>query len=161
MTYDAIINGATGVLFWGVHTLKPDDQLWKDLKGVASELKSIYNLLTCPFVLLPEWINVDTGQNENHIKCLIKLIDKKTYVFALNTRDKPIKNVTFNLVRRGGEPTLKNVKVLLEEREISFKEDISWTDDFEGYFVFLDVYYLGCGYVHVRGVVAYIEPVAG
>ena len=41
MAYDAIVHGAKAVLYWGVHVLKPDDQLWTDLLKVSRELRAL------------------------------------------------------------------------------------------------------------------------
>lgn len=41
MAYNAIVHGAKAVLYWGVHVLKPEDQLWTDLLAVARELRAL------------------------------------------------------------------------------------------------------------------------
>ena len=46
MTFDAIINGAGGVIYWGLPYLPEDDPMWESLKSVASELDELLPLLT-------------------------------------------------------------------------------------------------------------------
>ena len=46
MTFDAIINGATGVIYWGAPYLPKNDSTWESLKKVASELRSLEAVLT-------------------------------------------------------------------------------------------------------------------
>ncbi len=47
MTFDAIINGATGVIYWGAPFIAKDDTAtWESLKRVAAELHSLQPALT-------------------------------------------------------------------------------------------------------------------
>jgi hypothetical protein len=47
MTFDAIINGATGVIYWGAPFIaKEDNATWDSLKRVATELQSLQPALT-------------------------------------------------------------------------------------------------------------------
>ena len=46
MTFDAIINGCTGVLYYGTGVLESDSQYWADLRKVASEVNE----------LMPAWL---------------------------------------------------------------------------------------------------------
>jgi hypothetical protein len=46
MTFDAIINGAGGVIYWGLPYLPEGDPMWESLKSVASELDEILPILT-------------------------------------------------------------------------------------------------------------------
>ncbi len=41
MAYNAIVHGAQAVLYWGVHVLEPEDQLWTDLLKVSRELRAL------------------------------------------------------------------------------------------------------------------------
>jgi hypothetical protein len=136
MSYDAIVNGATGLLWWGVRNTKVEAnaKLWSDLKAMASELRKYYSLWTCPFELVPEKLNITVGGSEikdNPVHCLIKLTGNKVYILAVNTRNEPLKDVTFSVARQGGH--LTKVKVLPEERELAATNKTSWTDQIEGY----------------------------
>jgi hypothetical protein len=135
MYYDAIVHGATGILIWGVRSTKTEHgaQIWKDLKTMASELRDNYSVWTCPFELLPEKLKVSLGDNstqENPVRWMIKLVDDKVVILAVNTRNVPLKNVTFSTIQGG---VLSKVKVLTENRDVQVANKNSWTDNFEGY----------------------------
>jgi len=46
MTFDAIINGAGGVIYWGAPFLLKEDGTWESLKSVATELHELQPVLT-------------------------------------------------------------------------------------------------------------------
>jgi hypothetical protein len=46
MTFDGIINGAGGVIYWGAPYLTKNDGTWESLKSVAAELHEIRPILT-------------------------------------------------------------------------------------------------------------------
>jgi hypothetical protein len=48
MAYDAIIAGASGVLYWGCHTTPRPSPFWSDLKAVVSELSALRPVLEAP-----------------------------------------------------------------------------------------------------------------
>ena len=147
MAYDAIVHGATGLLWYGpFSTQSPANaEFWSNLKAMASELQEIYPILTCPSELVPEKlkITVDGYRQGNPVQCLIKLLDDRVVVLAVNTRSEPIEKVTFSVLE-GNDGQLTQVNVLTEERQIPVADHISWTDSFEGYGVHLyetDIYY--------------------
>jgi hypothetical protein len=135
MTYDAIVHGATGILFWGLRSTQDavHAQLWKDLKSIATELKSNYDVWTCPFEMMTDKIGISYGDTTqaNTIHCLLKLLDNRVVLLAVNTRRVPLKNVNFSVSKGGGVVT--KVNVLNENRKIEVKENKSWTDQFEPY----------------------------
>jgi hypothetical protein len=147
MTYDAIVHGATGILWWGVRNTKTDlnARLWNDLKAMASELRKYYSLWTCPFELVPEKLSISVQgmhRNENPVHYLIKLTGNKVYILAVNTRNAPLDNVRFSVA--GDRGVLTKVKVLTEGRDLPVLENTSWTDQFEGYGVHIyetDIYF--------------------
>lgn len=48
MAYDALLHGATGVLYWGCHTLRADAGHWVALKALAAELAALAPALQAP-----------------------------------------------------------------------------------------------------------------
>ena len=147
MVYDAIIQGATGIIWYGPFTTESEvyAQLWKDIKHMASELRELTPIVTCPFELVPEKLILKTEgyAQENPIKWRIKLLDNKVFVLAVNTRPEPIGPVTFSLLD-DAEAGLTTVKGLFEDRDIPVENNMSWTDHFEGYGVHVyetDIYY--------------------
>jgi len=131
MVYDAIVNGATGILFWGVHKYTTDSKIWKNLKSMATELNSIYELLTCPLRIRYNEIKADNDQ----IKLMVKYLGGNVYILAVNERNTPTKQVRFTT--GDGDSRLSKVEVLFENRTISPGADKSWSDDFAGYDVHL------------------------
>ncbi len=148
MTYDAIVHGATGLMWYGPFDTKSDDlhaEFWENLKNMASELQEMYDVLTCPFELVTEKLIIKTEHytDDNPVKWLIKLVNDKVYVIAVNTRPEPTGEVTISLLD-DREAYVSNVKVLFENREADVTENFSWTDEFEGYGVHIyetDIYY--------------------
>ena len=41
MAYDAIVAGARGILYWGIHATPRPSRFWSDLKSVVSELRAV------------------------------------------------------------------------------------------------------------------------
>jgi hypothetical protein len=148
MAYDAVVHGATGLIWYGPFDTKSDDnhiKFWKNLKSMASELKGLYPALTCPNELLPEKLTLlkEDGSNADHLKCKIKLLKDRVVVFVINTRPKPLRNVKIGVINEN-EGLLTGVRVLAEDRELEVIDNRSWTDNFEGYDVHIyetDIYF--------------------
>lgn len=148
MAYDAIVHGATGLIWYGPFDTKSDDlheEFWNNLKAMASELRDLYPVLTCPNELLPEKIEfiAADGSKIDHLKCKIKLLNNQVVVFVVNTRPEPLRNVKIGVIDEN-QGQLTQVKVLFEDRELDIANNSSWTDDFEGYDVHIyetDIYF--------------------
>ncbi|MCL4218064.1 MAG: hypothetical protein KJ052_13835 [Candidatus Hydrogenedentes bacterium] len=68
MAYDAIVNGARGILYWGSAYIEQDSQLWKDLLALGRELNRLAPILSAkdfapaPQVEIAEqWGSLDRG----------------------------------------------------------------------------------------------------
>lgn len=48
MAYDAVVNGARGILYWGTFVEKKDSPFWAELKQVVSELRDLQPFLSAP-----------------------------------------------------------------------------------------------------------------
>jgi len=148
MAYDAIVHGATGLIWYGPFDTKSDDnhiEFWKNLKMMASELRELYPVLTCPNELLPEKLNFlkEDGSEAEHLKCKIKLLKDRVVVFVVNTRPDSMKNIKIGVIEEN-EGQLTRVSVLTEDRDLKVNDNRSWTDDFEGYGVHIyetDIYF--------------------
>jgi len=148
MAYDAIVHGATGLIWYGPFDTKSDDlhaEFWDNLKAMASELRDLYMVLTSPNELLPEKIEfiAEDGSKVQPLKCKIKLLNNRVVVFVVNTRPEPLRNVKIGVIDEN-EGQLTQVKVLTENRELVVVDNSSWTDDFEGYGVHIyeaDIYF--------------------
>ncbi|MFA6290974.1 MAG: hypothetical protein WC637_04290, partial [Victivallales bacterium] len=88
MAYDAIVHGATGIIYWGIHRIaKP--AFFKDLYRVTSELKIMSQVFVSPTVS-----PVSTGSSNSNIALLHKNYDGNDYIIAAN-ESKQTQNVTF------------------------------------------------------------------
>jgi hypothetical protein len=148
MAYDAIVHGATGLIWYGPFDTKSDNnhiEFWDNLKLMASELRDLYPVLTSPNELLPEKLTFyqEDGSIANHLKCKIKLLKDRVIIFVVNTRPEPLRNVKISAID-DNQGQLTKVKVLTEDRVLAVSENKSWVDDFEGYDVHIyetDLYF--------------------
>ncbi len=91
MTFDAIINGATGVIYWGAPYLPQGDPTWTALKRVAAEVHSLEPALT------GEWPAADHHvelSNRNIEAAVRRASDGKTYLLLANASPAPSGEVT-------------------------------------------------------------------
>jgi hypothetical protein len=89
MTFDAIINGAGGVIFWGAPFLPKDSETWPALLKVASELKGLQPALT------GEWLARDhylTLSNHN-VEAAVRRAGNAMYLLLANASPQPAANV--------------------------------------------------------------------
>ncbi len=59
MGYDAIVNGARGILYWGTAYIEKDSAFWSDLKRYVRELADLEPFLAARDAGLPLLINLD------------------------------------------------------------------------------------------------------
>lgn len=84
MAYDAIVNGARGILYWGTAYIEKDSTLWSDLLKVVRELADLQPILSAPdastqpaIELAPSWgsgqygLRVLAKQPENAQPCYL------------------------------------------------------------------------------------------
>jgi hypothetical protein len=65
MVFDAILNGANGIIYYGTSFIERDSQLWKDVLQVSKELRSLEPvILTKPFSKTP---SVTTGNTHGSV----------------------------------------------------------------------------------------------
>jgi len=124
MTYDAIVNGATGVLYFGCTYIEYDSQLWKDLKKIAAELNRLHPVL----VAKSSEDTVKAYSESIKSKLLQKEYEGQQYIIAVNEA-KTAGNVEFKGRNLKG---IDKVKVLFEGRDIKVK-DSEFQDYFPGY----------------------------
>ena len=148
MAYDAIVHGATGLIWYGPFDTKSDDkhiEFWKNLKVMASELRELYPVLTSPNELLPEKVKFlkEDGSKAEYLKCKIKLLEDRVVVFVVNTRPEPVSKVKIGVIDEN-QGQLTRVKVLMENRDLEVTDNRLWMDDFDGYEVHIyetDIYF--------------------
>ena len=87
MAYDAIVNGANAILYWGTSYIDKDGTLWNDLMRIARELDAIQPALVAPaFAPAPEAL-ADEGYgsvDREGPKLLLKTVGDDVVLFAVN-----------------------------------------------------------------------------
>jgi hypothetical protein len=83
MTFDAIINGAGGVIYWGLPYLPKEDKLWDSLKRVAAELDTLMPILTGNAPPADQIVR----PSDPSVEVAIRKAGGKTYLLLANTRD--------------------------------------------------------------------------
>ena len=126
MAYNAIIHGATGIVYWGTAYTPQPSPFWSNLKKVTRELGAMQNILTAKSVDLEiEKAYHELGHSvDSGIEILVKVHNNKTYLITANADKNPIK-ITFK--------SLKNYtkgKVLSENRTLQI-EDGKMTDTYK------------------------------
>jgi hypothetical protein len=114
MAYNAIIHGATGIVYWGTSYTPQPSPFWSNLKKVTRELADMQNVLTAKVVNFEiEKTYHELGHSvDAGVEILVKEYDNKIYLLTTNADKNPIK-ITFKL--------LKNItkgKVLSENRTV-------------------------------------------
>lgn len=92
MAYDAIVNGAQGILYWGTFAPEPNSQLWKDIKKVVLELSRLQPFLSAKKpehqITLKE--HPRYGSSEKGIVWLDKETKDEVAIFVVNEGDESI-----------------------------------------------------------------------
>jgi len=131
MAYDAVINGANGILFFGTHTLNRQSPLWSDLKRVVKELSDMSHVFlttTLDVKLHVEYTELGYSM-DTVLEFLVKDYKGKVYIVAANTSPYPAQ-VTVSGFK---SLTSSNVlEVFNEHRSLSCKEG-AFTDYFKGF----------------------------
>lgn len=134
MAYYAILRGAKGVFFncyrfdYGEEvpgddiSPKANPKQWQAVSSVASELKSISQILLAP----QSQVQATTAPDNSEVEFLLKDYQETLYLIAVNSKDER-RTIAFTF----SEPPTA-VKALNESRTI-FPQENSFTDDFAGY----------------------------
>ena len=117
MTYDALINGASGILYWGVHYNAADADYWQVLKGIARELRDLSPALTAKAA--------PASSGNPAVEVLARAWQGDLFILAANTTAAMHTGVRLRFEGTGGVPAA----VLFEARTLSL-EGSAVTDDF-------------------------------
>ena len=132
MTYLAIVHGAKGIFYFAYHGSQYDVRLspkyWEGVKGIAGELRDL-----TPVLLASgngKKINVqDQGGGQKAIHSLVKKLDGKKYLFAVNTLNAPVHGIIL-----GVEGSVQQIGVEFESRNVD-RVDGVFVDNFAPYAV--------------------------
>ena len=110
--YKAIINGATGILWWGFVSEKGIEYEWYvvgnhqpylDFKQISGEVMALE-----PYLIAPSQPQLMSAVSNPAIEYMVKADSKKIYIFASNFSDQAVDSVTFAL---SPSPTVQAVPV--------------------------------------------------
>jgi hypothetical protein len=80
MTFDAIINGAGGVVYWGAPFLPKGDGAWPALLKVAAEVKGLQGALTGEWVAAEQYLSL----SNRNVEAAVRRAGGVTYVILAN-----------------------------------------------------------------------------
>ncbi len=89
MCFQSIIHGATGLLFWGLHTVPRQARFWADLKAVTAELRAMERDLSAPAAAKQEW-SVEYHDTGHTIDRGIEMARKGSLMLAVNADRWPV-----------------------------------------------------------------------
>ena len=122
MAYDAVCHGANGVIYWGMAYAKVEDEIWRNLKRIASELRDLTPVLVDgAFQGIP---SADPA-----LELHLKMHDGRNYLFVLNTKREQL---TAREIHLPAGWIGAKARVLFEGRSIEVI-DGRVTDAFEAY----------------------------
>jgi hypothetical protein len=92
MAYQAIVHGATGLLWWGLHRSPPESGVWDGIAATARELKSISAELAAPASKVQLRIEYhDTGHSlDRGIEWIVKPSTTGSLLIAVNADKNPV-----------------------------------------------------------------------
>jgi len=108
MAYDAIVHGATGLIWWGTHSIPEGSESRDMLRKIASELRDISTILVSP-TTNPATVEIEP---EEDIAFLEKEYKGESYLFCVNTGKKRL-SVRFKTPFKN-----RTIKVLFEKRQL-------------------------------------------
>lgn len=126
MAYNAIVHGATGILYWGSNYTPQPSPFMDDLNRVTRELAGMQEILSASNVelnIIKEYhelgYSIDTG-----IEILSKRVNEKYYLISVNSDKNPVK------VSLTGLDKFDKANVLSEDRTVTIEKGML-TDYFE------------------------------
>jgi len=82
MAYDAILHGATGIIYWGASYEDRDSDIWDSLRRMASELKDL-----TPALVSSDIVDVEAESPDGTVIAMGRRVGGKLWVLAVNERD--------------------------------------------------------------------------
>jgi hypothetical protein len=84
MAYDAILHGATGIVYWGASYEAQDAPIWDSLRRIARELADIV-----PVLVAPERLPV-TVEGAPGVRAQARRLEGKVWILAANETAQPL-----------------------------------------------------------------------
>ncbi|HUT74079.1 MAG TPA: hypothetical protein VM221_04490 [Armatimonadota bacterium] len=86
MAYDALVHGATGILYFGTYLVEKDSEFWADLKRVVGELAALRPLWETPALTWRPGVEIiESGPSfERGIQVMAKSYQGELYLLVVN-----------------------------------------------------------------------------
>ncbi|HJN14268.1 MAG TPA: hypothetical protein QGH10_02195, partial [Armatimonadota bacterium] len=84
MAYDAIVHGATGIVYWGASYEDQDAEIWESLRRIAGELSDL-----SPALVAEERVKISAGK-ASPVTAIGRRVGGKLWIIAVNESDQPI-----------------------------------------------------------------------
>lgn len=96
MAYDAVVHGATAILYWGTAYVEKDSQFWAELKTLTRELAVLRPLLEEPTLSCKPWVEIleDGSSRDRGLAVMAKRHEGALYLIIVNEDEAP---ATFTL----------------------------------------------------------------
>lgn len=125
MTYQALVHGAKGLLYYcyyDTRVLPQYAEMWAGLKKIAGEVKTISPILLAPHDLG----SVSCDPKDSGVDTMLKELDGQLFLIAVNTKETPCK-VTYDLKQLVGD----RISVMFEGRYNFNINGTKLTDNFK------------------------------
>jgi len=105
MAYDAIVNGARGILYWGTAYMGDAPVFWKELRSVVAELNELQPVLSAPDAQLTIGIDLAEtwGSLDRGVRALPKQVDSKVCFLVVNEWLDPLRYTLTGLESLNGK----------------------------------------------------------
>ncbi len=84
MAYDAILHGATGIIYWGATYEDQESEIWDSLRRMARELADLM-----PVLVAEERVELDVQPADSPVIAAARRVDGKLWVIAVNESPEP------------------------------------------------------------------------
>ncbi len=132
MAYDAVINGANGILYWGTGFVPQPSRFWTDLTKVTKEISKISPVFLSTNLRNPLSLDYkELGYSmDDAVEMMIKKNNGKTFIIAANRSPHPAE-VTFSGIKKLFQ-SKEGINVWNENRSLKIVGG-KFDDWFEGY----------------------------
>jgi len=111
MAWDAVLHGASGILYWGTPWTPKPSQAWADVKTIAHELHTMTPVLLADQA--PERIELDPPTSESGVEYTFRALGAHRFLVLLNTR-----KTQARVAVRGLPPAVSSLRILYENRSV-------------------------------------------
>jgi len=133
LAYDCLLHGATGLLYWGTHTLRPEASHWQALKALAAELSALSPVLTAPPAALPVQVRTLSAWHSAALgaRASLRQVGDQWYLLLVNEERYPLEVAVSGLAPLAG----RSLELLYSDQRQVVAADGSFAVSLPGYVV--------------------------